>query len=193
MTKGNSNEIAKDDLLEIYASFIKSYDGSEDAFKNSEKFMKDLFHPGFTFLTEEGPKNLRWYRDFAISFASRPSSAARVTHLEWTGVSSMQVTILNVVAGVELDPITYNGNVAIDEDGKYKICHFEPVNGGTGGGTSNMENVEKMVQLATNLPVNIFCQSDDDNVYHMEHSKSPVDRQSLVMTVPASDILWSVV
>ena len=159
MTKGNSNEIAKDDLLEIYASFINSYDGSEDAFKNSEKFMKDLFHPGFTLLTKEGPKNLRWYRDFAISFASRPSSAARVTHLEWTGVSSMQVTILNVVAGVELDPITYDGKVVIDEDGKFKIRRFEPFR----GSTSNMENVGIMVQLATDIPVNINCQRDDDN------------------------------
>lgn len=160
MTKGSiSHENARDELLEIYVSFINSYDGSVDAFKNSEMFMMDLFHTGFTFLTEEGPKNLQWYRDFAESFASRRGSASRVTHIEWTGVSSIQVTIVNVVAGVELEPITYDGKVVIDEDGKYKICRFEPVR----GSASNMENVGKMVQLATNIPVNTNCQRDDDN------------------------------
>jgi hypothetical protein len=78
MTKVNNSGNTKDDLLENCTSFINSYDGSADAFANSERFMKDIFHPDFTFLTEEGPKDLRWYRDFAASFASRPGSAARV-------------------------------------------------------------------------------------------------------------------
>ena len=32
----------KDDILELYTSFINSYDGSADAFENSEPFMNDL-------------------------------------------------------------------------------------------------------------------------------------------------------
>jgi hypothetical protein len=144
-----------DELLELYTSFINSYDGSADAFKNSEPIMKELFHPNFTFLTEDGPRDLRWYRDFAESFASRPCSSARVTHIERTD-DGIRVTIKNVVAGVELDLITYDGTGAIDEDGKYKICYFEPVKGTEGGGkvTCHMENVGKMVQLATNSPSN---------------------------------------
>ncbi|KAL3826469.1 hypothetical protein ACHAXA_011278 [Cyclostephanos tholiformis] len=60
MTKVNNSGNTKDDLLENCTSFINSYDGSADAFANSERFMKDIFHPDFTFLTEEGPKDLRW-------------------------------------------------------------------------------------------------------------------------------------
>ena len=187
MTKVNNSGNTKDDLLENCTSFINSYDGSADAFANSERFMKDLFHPDFTFLTKEGPKDLRWYHDFAASFASRPGSAARVTHIEWTGASSILVTIVNVVAWVKLDPITYNGMLTTDEDGKYKIRHFEPVKGGTRGGTSNMENVEKMVQLATNLPFNMKSRRDDD--YGPCGAREISDgRRLLVTPAPPSDI-----
>jgi len=162
MTKDNNEEnnqesvaVVYDELLELYTSFINSYDGSADSFKNSEPFMKELFHPNFTFLTEDGPRDMHWYRDFAESFASRPCSSARVTQIERTE-HGIRVTIKNVVAGVELDLITYDGTVAIDEDGKDKICYFEPVKGTEGGGkvTCHMENVGKMVQLATNSPSN---------------------------------------
>ena len=155
MTNANNNgnidkvmavhEQQKDDLLELYTSFINSYDGSADAFENSEPFMKDLFHSDFTFLTEDGPRDMRWYRDFAESFASRPGSSARVTHIERTG-AGIRVTIVNVVAGVELDPITYDGTAVVGGDGRYRIRYFEPVRGGAkGGGASHMENVGRMV------------------------------------------------
>lgn len=58
MTQANNNgnieavmavhEQHEDDLLELYTSFINSYDGSSDAFEKSEPFMKDLFL-GFQF------------------------------------------------------------------------------------------------------------------------------------------------
>ena len=64
MTQANNNgnieavtavhEQHEDDLLELYTSFINSYDGSSDAFEKSEPFMNDLFHPDFIFSPRTG-------------------------------------------------------------------------------------------------------------------------------------------
>jgi len=172
MTQANNNgnieavtavhEQHEDDLLELYTSFINSYDGSSDAFEKSEPFMKDLFHPDFIFLTEDGPRDLRWSRDFAESFASRPRSSARVTHIEWTGA---------VVGG----------------DGRYKIRYIVPVRGGSeGGGAIHMENVGRMVQLATNSPANMSRLSDDDSGPRGARKISG-GRRSLVTPAPSSE------
>ena len=196
MTQANNNgnieavtavhEQHEDDLLELYTSFINSYDGSSDAFEKSEPFMKDLFHPDFIFLTEDGPRDLRWYRDFAESFASRPRSSARVTHIERTG-AGIRVAIVNVVAGVELDPITYDGAAVVGGDGRFKIRYIVPVRGGSeGGGASHMENVGRMVQLATNSPANMSRLSDDDSGPRGARKISG-GRRSLVTPAPSSE------
>jgi hypothetical protein len=174
----------KDDILELYTSFINSYDGSADAFENSEPFMNDLFLSDFTFLTEDGPRDLQWYRDFAESFASRPRSSSRVTHIERTG-AGLRVTIANVVAGVELDPITYDGTAVVGGDGRYRIRYFEPVRGGAkGNAASHMENVGRMVHLATNSPANMSRLSDEDSGPQGAHKISG-GRRSLVTPAPS--------
>ena len=148
--------------------------------------MKDLFHPDFIFLAKDGPRDLRWYRDFAESFASRPRSSASVTHIERTG-AGIRVAIVNVVAGVELDPITYDGAAVVGGDGRYKIRYIVPVRGGSvGGGASHMENVGRMVQLATNSPANMSRLSDDDSGPRGARKISG-ERRSLVTPAPSSE------
>ena len=124
--------------------------------------MDTIFASDFTFVTEDGPKDLAWYRDFAKGFAAGQGNVARVTSIKPTS-SGIQVTINNTVAGVVIDPITYNGTTVIDENGKLKLSHFEA---DTSGDKRPMQNVGKMVALvgtaeegedSKGLPVIFIC------------------------------------
>ena len=94
-----------DDLLKLYSSFINSFDGTPGAFERAEPIMDKLFDPSLTLITDDGPKDLDWYRSFAKSFATEVGNTAKVTHIKPTP-QGIQVTIKNVVAGIELDLIT---------------------------------------------------------------------------------------
>lgn len=130
------------DLIQLYTSFINSFDGSScDVFKYAEPLMDKLFDPALVFITEDGPRDLSWYKQFAKDFASKQGNMAKVTHIISTP-SGIQVTIKNTIDGVELDLITYNGTTA-NENGQYKITYFEPVE----SNIKHIKNVGKMIQI----------------------------------------------
>jgi hypothetical protein len=131
------------DLVQLYTSFINTFDGSScDIFKSAEPLMDKLFDPSLVFITDEGPRDLIWYKKFAEDFASKQGNMAKVTHIISTP-SGIQVTIKNTIDGVELDLITYNGTCSKDENGQFKITYFEPVE----SNNKHIKNVGKMIQL----------------------------------------------
>jgi len=132
-----------DDLIQLYTTFINSFDGSScDVFESAEPLMDKLFDPSLVFITDEGPRDLQWYKQFAKDFASKQGNMAKVTHIISTP-SGFQVTIQNTINGNELDLITYNGTCSKDENGQYKITYFEPVE----SNNKHIKNVGKMIQL----------------------------------------------
>jgi hypothetical protein len=145
MTSYNSS--SKQSILDLYTDFINSFDGTPTAYANAEPILNHIFDTSsFLFLTDDGPKDLTWYREFAKSFAES-GNVATVTSIKSTGYG-FQVTIENTVGGVEIDPITYNATVA-DVNGMQKITYFVP-SGAFSQDSSvnrNMENVGKMVRL----------------------------------------------
>lgn len=164
--RNNSGQAQVEELISAYESFINAFDGSTpDAFAAAEPMMDTIFASDFTFVTEDGPKDLAWYRDFAKGFAAGEGNVARVTSIKPTS-SGIQVTINNTVAGVVIDPITYNGTTVIDENGHVKLSHFEAAD--TSGDKRPMQNVGKMVALVSeptaekeedskDLPVIFIC------------------------------------
>lgn len=147
LNAGCDGGVSQDEvLLRLYSSFINSFDGSPNAFANAEPIMDKLFDSALLFMTDEGPKDLVWYRSFAKSFATGSGNKAEVTDIKKTE-NGIQVIINNTVAGVEIDPITYNGTIVINERGQYKIKHFAPVSIESVANDNNMENVGKMIQL----------------------------------------------
>ena len=142
-----TNNKAMDDLLKLYSSFINSFDGTPGAFERAEPIMDKLFDPSLTLITDDGPKDLDWYRSFAKSFATEVGNTAKVTHIKPTP-QGIQVTIKNVVAGIELDLITFNGTAEKDENGQFRITYFEPAGeDDTSSKNQHLENVGTMVQL----------------------------------------------
>jgi L-rhamnose mutarotase len=132
-----------DELIQLYTSFINSFDGSScDVFESAESLMDKLFDPSLVFITDDGQRDLQWYKQFAKDFASKQGNMAKVTHIQSTS-SGFKVTIKNTIDGVALDLITYNGTCSKDENGQYKITHFEPVE----SNTKHIKNVGKMIQL----------------------------------------------
>ena len=132
-----------DDLIQLYTSFINSFDGSScDVFESAEPLMDKLFDPSLVFITDDGPRDLQWYKQFAKDFASKQGNMAKVTHITPTQ-TGIQVTIKNTIDGVELDPITYNGTISKDENAQYKITYFEPIE----SSIKHIKNVGKMIQL----------------------------------------------
>jgi len=132
-----------DELIQLYTSFINSFDGSScDVFESAEPLMDKLFDPSLVFITDDGQRDLVWYKQFAKDFASKRDNMAKVTHITSTP-SGFQVTIQNTINGVELDLITYNGTCSKDENGQYKITYFEPVE----SNNKHIKNVGKMIQL----------------------------------------------
>lgn len=132
-----------DDLIQLYTSFINSFDGSScDVFESSEPLMDKLFDPSLVFITDDGPRDLQWYKQFAKDFASKQGNMANVTYITSTA-SGFQVTIQNTINGNELDLIIYNGTCSKDENGQYKITYFEPVE----SNNKHIKNVGKMIQL----------------------------------------------
>ncbi len=147
MTNYNSNSSSSKHILDLYTDFINSFDGTPTAYANAEPILNHIFDTSsFLLLTDDGPKDLTWYREFAKSFAES-GNVAVVTSIESTDYG-FQVTIKNTVGGVEIDPIMYNAT-AIDVDGTQKITYFVP--SGTFSQDSsvnrNMENVGKLVRL----------------------------------------------
>ena len=137
----------KQSILDLYTSFINSFDGTPTAFANAEPTLNRIFDPSsFLFLTGDGPKDLSWYREFAKSFAES-GNAATVTSIESKDYG-FQVTIKNTVAGVEIDPITYSATV-VDKNGTHKITYFAPTGAFSEDSSvnHNMKNVGKMVRL----------------------------------------------
>ena len=65
------------------------------------------------------------------------------------GKNGIQVTIKNVVAGTEIDPIVFDGVAVKVNDGQYKIIYFEAVADDDEflDDMKNEENVEKMIKL----------------------------------------------
>ena len=151
----SANNKAMSNLLQLYTSFINSLDGSPDAFATAEPIMDRVFDPSFILnVTDDGPKDLQWYRCFAKSFATQRDTA-KVTHIKPTNDGNgIQVTIKNVVAGVEIDLITYNGTATQKENGEYKLTYFEVCQDqDTPSKTKHhyLENVEKMVRLVEGI------------------------------------------
>jgi hypothetical protein len=146
MTNCNSSS-SKQSILDLYTDFINSFDGTPTAYANAKPILTHIFDSSsFLFLTDDGPKDLTWYREFAKSFAES-GNVATVTSIESTDYG-FQVTIKNTVGGVEIDPITYNVTVG-DVNGTQKITYFVP-SGAFSQDSSvnhNMENVGKMVRL----------------------------------------------
>ena len=142
-------------LLQSFSSYINSFDGSPHAFANAETIMSEVFHKDWIFMTDDGPKDLQWYRNFCKSFAEH-GSIAKVLNFSQTENGNIQVTIENTINGVEVDPITYDGLVSIDENGQYTIKYFEPVIIKDNNKSrsfepfdKNLRNVEKMIQLVS--------------------------------------------
>lgn len=104
--------------------------------------MDKLFDPSLVFITDDGPRDLQWYKQFAKDFASKQGNMANVTYIISTA-SGFQVTIQNTINGNELDLIIYNGTCSKDENGQYKITYFEPVE----SNNKHIKNVGKMIQL----------------------------------------------
>ena len=154
-TNNNQHDVYRvEKLLDSFSSYINSFDGSPHAFANAETIMSEVFHKDWIFITDDGPKDLQWYRSFCKSFAEH-GSIAKVLDVSQTE-NGIQVTIENTINGVEVDPITYDGLVSIDENGQYKIKYFEPVTiKDTNKSRSfepfdkNLRNVEKMIQLVS--------------------------------------------
>lgn len=154
----NNNSSSKQSILDLYTSFIDSFDGTPIAYANAEPILNHIFDPSsFLFLTDDGPKDLSWYREFAKSFA-KSGNTATVTYIESTDYG-FQVTIKNTVAGVEIDPITYNATV-VDENGTHKITYFVPTGAFSEDSSANhnMENVGKMVRLVDE------CADDEEEI-----------------------------
>ncbi len=143
MTCANNTIQEKAKLLQLYTSFIDSFDGKSDAFIRAGPMMDELFDSTFTFVTDDGKQGLQWYRNFAKSFAEGDGNVAKVTDIKSTE-NGIQVTINNTIAGVELDPIVYNGTTVVDENGEHKLSYFEPV---TQSKNNHVENVGKMIEL----------------------------------------------
>ena len=142
-----TNKNSKQNILHLYTSFINSFDGTPTAYANAEPILNQIFdQSSFVFLTDDGPKDLTWYEEFAKAFAES-GNAAIVTSIESTDYG-FQVTIKNTVAGVEIDPITYNATV-VDKNGTHKITYFVPAGAFSEASSvnHNMENVGKMVRL----------------------------------------------
>ena len=147
-----NHDKAMSNLLQLYTSFINSFDGSPDAFATAEPIMDRVFDPSFILnVTDDGQKDMQWYRNFAKSFATQRDTA-KVTHIKPTNDGNgIQVTIKNVVAGVEIDLITYNGTAKQNENGEYQLTYFEVCQDQDTPSKTNhhLENVEKMVRLVT--------------------------------------------
>jgi len=158
MTTNNSHhdEYKVEKLLQSFSSFINSLDGTPHAFANAEQIIEDVFHKEWLFLTNDGLKDLQWYRRFCKYFAEQGSIAKvlcfRQLQKENNNIG-IQVTIVNTVNGLEIDPITYDGRVVIDKNGLYKIRYFAPVtinkirNVVVEPFDKNMRNVGRMIKL----------------------------------------------
>lgn len=147
-TSARNNDKEMSNLLQLYTSFINSFDGSPNAFTIAEPIMDKVFDPSFILdITYDGPKDLQWYRNFVQSFATQGDMAS-VTHIKQTNDSGgIQVTIKNIVAGVEMDLITYNGTAKREDNGEYKLTYFEVSKDTPSKTNHHLENVGKMVRL----------------------------------------------
>ena len=137
MTSTSDN---KQRLLDLYTSFINSFDGSPTAFATAEPILGQLFDPSFLIVTGDGTKDLKWYTAFAKSFAesgnvAKVTSIASINDQECLSPAQFQVTIENTVGGVVIDPIVFRGTAVMDKNGEYKITY--------------MKNVEQMLSLWT--------------------------------------------
>ena len=159
-TNNNQHDVYRvEKLLQSFSSYINSFDGSPHAFANAETIMSEVFHKDWIFMTDDGPKDLQWYRNFCKSFAEH-GSIAKVLDCSQTE-NGIQVTIENTINGVEVDPITYDGLVSIDENGQYKIKYFEPVTIKDNNKSrsfdepfdKHLRNVEKMIQLVSDCDI----------------------------------------
>ena len=72
----------KQRLLDLFTSFINSFDGSPTAFATAEPILEKLFDPSFLLVTENGTKDLKWYTAFAKSFAES-GNVAKVTSIAY--------------------------------------------------------------------------------------------------------------
>lgn len=141
----------KNNLIERYSAFIHSFDGSPNAFDNGEPILQEIFAPSHVFQTDDGPKSLEWFTSFAKTFAVAGNSC-KVTSIEPTE-TGFRVTIVNTVGGVVIDPIVWDGTVAVDDDGEYKITSIAPAVVETvkdSSSSNQMNTVAKLVHLDAN-------------------------------------------
>lgn len=116
-----------DVLIEKYAAFIDSFDGSSDAFDRAEPIMTQLFHPDVKFHMADGIHDLRWYAAFARSFAEQGHSA-RVVQARRIDGASIEVSILNTIDGVDMDLIWYRAGIGIGTiTGQSVLVDFAPM------------------------------------------------------------------
>jgi len=116
-----------DPLIDRYVSFIDSFDGRSDAFERAEPIIAQLFHPGVKFHMADDIHDLRWYTDFARSFAEQGHSA-RVVQARRIEDASMEVSILNTIDGVDMDLIWYRAVIGIDPiSGESVLVDFAPM------------------------------------------------------------------
>ena len=144
----------KNNLIERYTAFIHSFDGSPNAFGNAEPILQEIFAPSHVFQTDDGPKSLEWFTSFAKTFAAAGNSC-KVTSIEPTE-AGFRVTIVNTVGGVVIDPILWDGTVAVGDDGEYKISSIAPavVASVKDSSSSNqMNTVAKLVHLDANYTI----------------------------------------
>ncbi len=145
----------KNNLIERYSAFIHSFDGSPNAFDNGEPILQEIFAPSHVFQTNDGPRSLEWFTSFAKTFAAAGNSC-KVTSIEPTE-TGFRVTIVNTVGGVVIDPIVWDGTVAVNDDGEYKITSIAPaVDASIKDSSSNsnqMDTVAKLVHLDANYTI----------------------------------------
>ena len=145
----------KNNLIERYSAFIHSFDGSPNAFDNGEPILQEIFAPSHVFQTDDGPKSLEWFTSFAKTFAAA-GNCCKVTSIEPTE-TGFRVTIVNTVGGVAIDPIVWDGTVAVDDDGEYKIISIAPAVvesiEDSSSNSNQMNTVAKLVHLDANYTI----------------------------------------
>ena len=140
----------KNNLIELYSAFIHSFDGSPNAFDNAERILHQIFAPSHVFQTDDGAKSLEWFINFAKTFAEMGNSC-KVTSIQPTE-TGFRVTIVNTVGGVEIDPIVWDGTIAVDNNGDYKITKIAPAEDvvsseNSSSNNDQMNTVAKLVHL----------------------------------------------
>jgi quinol monooxygenase YgiN len=170
----NNKDDKCDELMQLYSSFINAFDGTTSAFANAKPIMNEVFHSDFTLMTDDGPKDLQWYRDdFAKSFAEY-GNKAEVKHIQ-RNENGIGVAIQNTVEGVELGLIYFQGTIIVDEAaGRSKMIHFAPVPIAEANPWSppvnNMKGVADLIQRISDCErfsfVNHTCaEADDANIF----------------------------